>query len=623
MEWGYGRRVRERGRDRRSCTARSSSGVNLDRHRGDLRPGPLRADRRARRSAAGATRSSSPPRSFRSVCPCRSGRARGRARGGSASTASTCTSCTGRARCFRLRATMPRFKRLVDDGLVAHVGVSNSHAEAVGRTREARWRASGALQPGAVQPRASRAGARAACRGRRRRVGSSSRTARSARACCRASTRTRRRPTSAACGRDFRAAARARLAPLIAALEEIGNRHRATPAQVALAWLIRKPNVVAIPGASSVQPARGERGRGGPRPDRRRGRAARLARALGRRMRLEAVELRRIGMPLVAPFETSFGVQIERDILLVKAITSEGEGWGECVAGEEPTYSPEYVDGAQHVLDPPPAAAAVRRASLAADDVVGAAAAGARPPDGEGRDRDGDPRRASCARAANRSRKYFGAVRDAVDCGVSVGIHRSIPELLRDGRRLPRAGLPADQAEDQARLGRRAGARGARAFRRRAAAGGREHRVLARPTRQHLAELDAFDLLLIEQPLPEEQVLAHARAGQDRAHADLPRRVDPFAAGRRRRDRAGRVPDHQHQARPGRRLPRGAADPRPVRERMRSRSGWAACSRPASAAPATWRWRRCRTSRCPATRRRRTATTTATSPSRSCCTTAG
>src|SRR5258706_11892635 len=67
-------------------------------------------------------------------------------------------------------------------------------------------------------------------------------------------------------------------------------------------------------------------------------------------MRLEAVELIRIGIPLVAPFETSFGVQTERDILLVKAITSDGEGWGECVATEEPTYSPEYVDGAQHVL---------------------------------------------------------------------------------------------------------------------------------------------------------------------------------------------------------------------------------------------------------------------------------
>src|SRR5258707_432962 len=61
-------------------------------------------------------------------------------------------------------------------------------------------------------------------------------------------------------------------------------------------------------------------------------------------MRLESVEMRRVRMPLVAPFETSFGVQTERDILLLKAITSDGEGWGECVASEEPTYSSEYVD---------------------------------------------------------------------------------------------------------------------------------------------------------------------------------------------------------------------------------------------------------------------------------------
>lgn len=50
----------------------------------------------------------------------------------------------------------------------------------------------------------------------------------------------------------FSASSRARLRPLIKALGEIASRHGATPAQVALAWLIRRPNVVAIPGASSV-----------------------------------------------------------------------------------------------------------------------------------------------------------------------------------------------------------------------------------------------------------------------------------------------------------------------------------------------------------------------------------
>lgn len=44
-----------------------------------------------------------------------------------------------------------------------------------------------------------------------------------------------------------------RAAPLIDALREIAKKHQAKPAQIALAWLIRIPNVVAIPGASSVE----------------------------------------------------------------------------------------------------------------------------------------------------------------------------------------------------------------------------------------------------------------------------------------------------------------------------------------------------------------------------------
>ncbi|HUP84174.1 MAG TPA: aldo/keto reductase [Acidimicrobiales bacterium] len=43
-----------------------------------------------------------------------------------------------------------------------------------------------------------------------------------------------------------------RAQPLLTALKEIAVSHSATPAQVALAWVIRRPNVVAIPGASSV-----------------------------------------------------------------------------------------------------------------------------------------------------------------------------------------------------------------------------------------------------------------------------------------------------------------------------------------------------------------------------------
>jgi aryl-alcohol dehydrogenase-like predicted oxidoreductase len=47
-----------------------------------------------------------------------------------------------------------------------------------------------------------------------------------------------------------------RAGALIDALRRVASAHGATPAQVSLAWLIRKPNVVAIPGASSVDQLR-------------------------------------------------------------------------------------------------------------------------------------------------------------------------------------------------------------------------------------------------------------------------------------------------------------------------------------------------------------------------------
>ena len=44
-----------------------------------------------------------------------------------------------------------------------------------------------------------------------------------------------------------------RVAPLVETLREIAAAHDATPAQVALAWVVHHSNVIAIPGASSVE----------------------------------------------------------------------------------------------------------------------------------------------------------------------------------------------------------------------------------------------------------------------------------------------------------------------------------------------------------------------------------
>ena len=225
-------------------------------------------------------------------------------------------------------------------------------------------------------------------------------------------------------------------------------------------------------------------------------------------MKLNRVELRRIKLSLVAPFETSFGVQTERDVLLLRAMTDEGEGWGECVAGEEPTYSSEYVEGAQRVLIAHLIPRLLDR-DLAAADVAGIL----RPVHGHHMAKaalemallDAELR----ARGESFAR-YFGATRAAVDCGVSVGIHGSIAELLEtvggyleDGyRRIKLKIKPGWDLEPVRAVRDRFGDVPLQVD---------ANTAYSLADAEHLAKLDPFGLLLIEQPLPEEEVLAHAK----------------------------------------------------------------------------------------------------------------
>jgi O-succinylbenzoate synthase len=63
-------------------------------------------------------------------------------------------------------------------------------------------------------------------------------------------------------------------------------------------------------------------------------------------MKIEAITLREVQMPLVHFFETSFGRIYSRRILLVSVEGDGLRGWGECVAGEDPFYSSEWIDSA-------------------------------------------------------------------------------------------------------------------------------------------------------------------------------------------------------------------------------------------------------------------------------------
>ncbi len=67
-------------------------------------------------------------------------------------------------------------------------------------------------------------------------------------------------------------------------------------------------------------------------------------------MKVEQVDLHAVQLPLVSPFETSFGKVDSRTCWLV-AVRSDGiEGWGECVADEDPGYSPETNQVVFHIL---------------------------------------------------------------------------------------------------------------------------------------------------------------------------------------------------------------------------------------------------------------------------------
>ncbi len=67
-------------------------------------------------------------------------------------------------------------------------------------------------------------------------------------------------------------------------------------------------------------------------------------------MKIDAIYLRELRLPLVKPFVTSFGATTDRRVLLVE-IKGEGfTGWGECVAGEHPYYSYETIDTSWQML---------------------------------------------------------------------------------------------------------------------------------------------------------------------------------------------------------------------------------------------------------------------------------
>lgn len=253
---------------------------------------------------------------------------------------------------------------------------------------------------------------------------------------------------------------------------------------------------------------------------------------------IERIELHRLEVPLVRPFETSFGRETVREVLLVHVVTDAGDGWGECVAGRDPFYSGEYVDGAVSVIERYLAPALLERHGRhAVPHRAAPDAAGTAPAEGQGSRGASVPLAASVAptlafvaghrmakaaleaavldaelRAQGRSMgELFGATREWVDCGVSVGIAPTLEELLdevmgyvEEGYR--RIKLKIKPGWDLVPVGAVREELGPRGLLQVDA-----NTAYTADDIPLLAELDAFDLLLIEQPFAEEDLATHVR----------------------------------------------------------------------------------------------------------------
>lgn len=149
-------------------------------------------------------------------------------------------------------------------------------------------------------------------------------------------------------------------------------------------------------------------------------------------MRIAAVTLHWLHLPLVSPFTTSFKKQVHREALLVElAADIAGDrvvGWGECVALPDPVYSPEWVDGCATVIE------RFLLPLLSGREVTAETISHHLAPiKGNRMAKAALEMAALDAQLRQQGRSfasYAGSVVDRVPSGVSVGIHDTIPQLL-------------------------------------------------------------------------------------------------------------------------------------------------------------------------------------------------
>ena len=228
-------------------------------------------------------------------------------------------------------------------------------------------------------------------------------------------------------------------------------------------------------------------------------------------MKLEAVELIRLNVPLKSAFRTSFSSVNLHELLWVHVVTDVGEGWAECGANDRPDYSSEFHNGAATVLKE-----FFLPDLFALGNDLTAESVGPTLEWAKGHRMAKAAIETALLDAQLRAQgvsfaSYLGATKSRVPAGVSVGIMDSLAELerfvegyLAEGYlRIKLKIQPGWDYEPVKLIRHKYGpdlmlqVDANTAYRR------EDFDLLKR--------LDEFDLLLIEQPLNEEDLLGHAK----------------------------------------------------------------------------------------------------------------
>ena len=231
--------------------------------------------------------------------------------------------------------------------------------------------------------------------------------------------------------------------------------------------------------------------------------------AVPERLAIEKVEIRTVRLPLVEPFETSFGRIDSRLIILVSMQAGGETGWGEVVAAEEPLYSYETVGTALHVIRDYLAPALLAEPVSDLADLARRLA----PFRGHNMAKAGLELAYMdlLARLNHQSlSQWIGGTRDRIPVGVSLGIQPSVEHLLERVDRY--LGLGYQRIKLKIKPGWDIGiVREVRRLHPDILLSVDANCAYTLNDVDHLRTLDEFGLLMIEQPLEYDDLIDHAQ----------------------------------------------------------------------------------------------------------------